>query len=84
MSILNQDLLTLDFGQYKVTYGKHTVSIGTGRADTSRLPARSVLKNALHFDVSTEDPPPSGHSHISLENGTQTVKMQFDTFPQKI
>ena len=58
MSILNQDLLTLDFGQYKVTYGKHTVPIGTGRADTSRLPARSVLKNALHFDVSTEDPPP--------------------------
>jgi hypothetical protein len=22
--------------------------------------------------------------HISLENGTQTVKMQFATFPQKI
>jgi len=22
--------------------------------------------------------------HIFLENGTQTVKMQFDTFPQKI
>ncbi len=58
MSILNQDLLTLDFGQDKVTYGKHTVPVGTGRADTSRLPARSVLKNALHFDVSTEDPPP--------------------------
>ena len=84
MSILNQDLLTLDFWQDKVTYGKHTVPIGTGRADTSRLPARSVLKNALHFDVSTEDPPPSGHSHIFLGNGTQTVKMQFDTFPQKI
>ena len=58
MSILKQDLLTLDFWQDKVTYGKHTVSIGTGRADTSRLPARSVLKNALHFEVSTEDPPP--------------------------
>ncbi|MBR2895128.1 MAG: hypothetical protein IKC03_05645 [Oscillospiraceae bacterium] len=84
MSILNQDLLTLDFGQYKVTYGKHTVPIGTGRADTSRLPARSVLKNALHFEVSTGDPHPSGHPHIFLENGTQTVKMQFDTFPQKI
>ena len=27
---------------------------------------------------------PSGHPHIFLENGTQTVKMQFDTFPQKI
>ena len=84
MSILNQDLLTLDFWQDKVTYGKHTVPIGTGRADTSRLPARSVLQNALHFEISTGDPPPSVHSHISLENGTQTVKMQFDTFPQKI
>ena len=61
MSILNQDLLTLDFGQDKVTYGKHTVPIGTGRADASRLPARSVRKNALHFEISTEDPPPSGH-----------------------
>ena len=58
MSILNQDLLTLDFGQYKVTYGKHTVPVGTGRADTSRLPARSVLQNALHFEVSTGDPRP--------------------------
>ncbi len=84
MSILNQDLLTLDFWQDKVTYGKHTVSIGTGRADTSRLPARSVLKNALHFEVSTKDPLPSGHSHISLENGTPAVKMQFATIPQKI
>ena len=33
--------------------------------------------------------PPETHtpldtSHIFLENGTQTVKMQFDTFPQKI
>ena len=84
MSILNQDLLTVDFWQDKVTYGKHTVSIGTGRADTSRLPARSVLKNALHFEISTGDPYPSGHSHIFLENGTQAVKMQFDTFPQKI
>jgi len=27
---------------------------------------------------------PSGHPHIFLENATQTVKMQFDTFPQKI
>ena len=27
---------------------------------------------------------PSEHPHIFLENGTQTVKMQFDTFPQKI
>ena len=27
---------------------------------------------------------PSGHPHIFLENGTQTVKMQFDTIPQKI
>ena len=52
--------------------------------DASRLPARSVLQNALHFEVSTGDPPPSGHPHIFLENGTQTVKMQFDTFPQKI
>ena len=84
MSILNQDLLTLDFWQDKVTYGKHTVPIGTGRADTSRLQARSVLQNALHFEISTEDPPPSGHPHIFLENGTQTVKMQFDNFPQKI
>ena len=49
MSILNQDLLTLDFWQDKVTHGKHTVPIGTGRADTSRLPARSVLQNASHF-----------------------------------
>ena len=84
MSILNQDLLTLDFGQDKVTYGKHTVSIGTGRADTSRLQARSVLQNASHFEVSTGDPHPSGHPHIFLENGTRTVKMQFDTIPQKI
>ena len=52
--------------------------------DASRLPARSVLQNASHFEVSTGDPPPSGHPHIFLENGTQTVKMQFDTFPQKI
>ena len=29
MSILNQNLLTLDFWQDKVTYGKHTVPIGT-------------------------------------------------------
>lgn len=84
MSILNQDLLTLDFWQDKVTYGKHTVPIGTGRADTSRLPVRSVLQNASHFEVSTGDPHPSGHPHIFLENGIQTVKMQFDTFPQKI
>ena len=61
MSILNQDLMTLDFWQDKVTYGKHTVPIGTGRADASRLPARSVLQNALHFEVSTGDPHPSGH-----------------------
>ena len=27
---------------------------------------------------------PSGHPYIFLENGTQTVKMQFDTIPQKI
>ena len=27
---------------------------------------------------------PLDTSHIFLENGTQTVKMQFDTFPQKI
>ena len=52
--------------------------------DASRLPARSVLQNALHFEVSTGDPHPSGHPHIFLENGTRTVKMQFDTFPQKI
>ena len=84
MSILNQDLLTLDFWQDKVTYGKHTVPVGTGRTDASRLPARSVLQNALHFEVSTGAPHPSGHPHIFLENGTQTVKMQFDTFPQKI
>ena len=53
MSILNQDLLTLDFWQDKVTYGKHTVPIRTGRTDASRLPARSVLQNALHFEIST-------------------------------
>ena len=29
MSILNQNLLTLDFWQDKVTYGKKTVPIGT-------------------------------------------------------
>ena len=58
MSILNQDLLTVDFWQDKVTYGKHTVPIGTGRADASRLPARSVPQNALHFEVSTGDPSP--------------------------
>ena len=61
MSILNQDLLTLDFWQDKVTYGKHTVPVRTGRTDASRLPARSVLQNALHFEISTRDPPPSGH-----------------------
>ena len=27
---------------------------------------------------------PLDTSNIFLENGTQTVKMQFDTFPQKI
>jgi len=27
---------------------------------------------------------PLDTSYIFLENGTQTVKMQFDTFPQKI
>ena len=52
--------------------------------DASRLPARSVLQNAKHFEVSTGDPHPSGHPHIFLENGTQTVKMQFDAIPQKI
>lgn len=31
MSILNQNLLTLDFWQDKVTYGKQTVPIGTMR-----------------------------------------------------
>ncbi len=61
MSILNQDLLTLDFWQDKVTYGKHIVPVGTGRTDASRLPARSVLKNALHFEISTGDPHPTGH-----------------------
>ena len=49
MSILNQDLLTLDFWQDKVTYGKHTVPIGTGRDDTSRLPARSVFQKCFAF-----------------------------------
>ena len=52
--------------------------------DASRLPARSVLQNASHFEVSTGDPHTSGHPHIFLENGTQTVKMQFDTITQKI
>ena len=61
MSILNQDLLTLDFWQVKVTYGKHTVPVRTGRTDASRLPARSVLQNALHFEISTGGPRPSGH-----------------------
>ena len=27
---------------------------------------------------------PSGHLHIFFADGTQTVKMQFDTIPQKI
>ena len=31
-----------------------------------------------------ETRPPSGHPHIFLENGTQTVKMQFATIPRKI
>ena len=57
---------------------------GLAPRDVSRLPAWSVLQNASHFEVSTGDPHPSGHPHIFLENGTQTVKMQFDTFPQKI
>ena len=52
--------------------------------DASRLPARSVLQNSSHFEVSTGDPPPLDAPHIFFENGTQTVKMQFDIFPQKI
>ena len=52
--------------------------------DASRLPARSVLQNASHFEVSTGDPHPSGHPHIFLDNGPQTVKMQFATIPRKI
>ena len=38
----------------------------------------------IRFYFSAGDPHPSGHPHIFLENGTQTVKMQFATIPQKI
>ena len=77
---------TLDFPkENRVPTGMLLAPIGNPEPrDASRLPARSVLQNALHFEISTGDPHPSGHSHISLGNGTQTVKMQFDTFPQKI
>ena len=77
---------TLDFPkENRVPTGMLLAPIGNPEPrDASRLPARSVLQNALHFEVSTGDPHPSGHPHIFLENGTQTVKMQFDTFPQKI
>ena len=77
---------TLDFAKdNRVPTGMLLAPIGNPEPrDASRLPARSVLQNALHFEVSTGDPHPSGHPYIFLENGTQTVKMQFDTFPQKI
>ena len=77
---------TLDFPkENRVPTGMLLAPIGNPEPrDASRLPARSVLQNALHFEVSTGDPHPSGHPHIFLENGTQTVKMQFDTFPHKI
>lgn len=72
---------TLDFPkQNRVPTGMLLAPIGNPEPrDASRLPARSVLQNAKHFEVSTGDPHPSGHPHIFLENGTQTVKMQFDT-----
>ena len=81
MSILKQDLLTLDFWQDKVMYGKHTVPIGTGRADTSRLPARSVLQNASHFEVSTGDPRPLALlcSYPSALAGTKRFFKSFRT-----
>ena len=51
---------------------------------SSQIFYATSLQNALHFEGSTGDPHPSGHPHIFLENGTQTVKMQFDKFLQKI
>ena len=43
-------------------------------------------RDASHPDWKprTKELRPAGHSHIFLENGTQTVKMQFATIPQKI
>ena len=54
------------------------------RGIASRLPARSVLQNASHFEVSTGDPHPSGHLQFSAHDGTKAVKMQFNTDAQKI
>ena len=50
MSILNQNLLTLDFWQDKVTYGKQTVPIGTiGCAATSPMNrSQNLQRSASH------------------------------------
>ena len=55
-------------------YQKNSLSVSSDPADAIRVACRRNAKG-LH---------PSGHPHIFIENGTQTVKMQFDTFPQKI
>ena len=48
--------------QNRVPTGMLLAPIGNPEPrDASRLPARSVLQNALHFEVSTGDPHPSGH-----------------------
>lgn len=54
---------TLDFPkENRVPTGMLLAPIGNPEPrDASRLPARSVLQNASHFEVSTGDPHPSGH-----------------------
>ena len=53
---------TLDFPkENRVPTGMLLAPIGNSEPrDASRLPARSVIQNALHFEVSTGDPHPSG------------------------
>ena len=61
---------------------------GQKRYNTLDFPAENrVPTGMLLAPIGNPEPKglrPSEHPHIFLENGTQTVKMQFDTFPQKI
>ena len=60
---------------------------GRKRYNTLDLQAKSCANRDAsrpYWKPRAEGLHPSGHLHIFLENGTQTVKMQFDTFPKKI
>ena len=93
MSILNQKLLTLDFWQDKVTYVGHTLptgSIGCAAMNISDEQIGQLIQLAVPLTTVVElikaGTPRAEVFHPSrnLTNGTQTVKMQFDTITELV